>query len=75
MKLNQKITDKANFMKSVLLCTGILALAGIWNADLRSQDDFKRGKKMQTFPLPLPLSTSYVALRGCYHSVKIFQNT
>lgn len=49
-------------MKSVLLCIGILALAGTENADLRIQDDFRRGKKIANLSTCLPFSTSYVAL-------------
>lgn len=49
VKPNKKITDKTSLMMSVLLCIGILALAATENAQevkaLRSQKDFKRGKK------------------------------
>jgi len=67
---------KANFLKAVPLCTAILALAGTENADdLRSQDDFKRGKKNANLSTVPSLSTSYIALIGSYHSAKILPNT
>lgn len=72
MKPNKKITDKTNLMMSVLLCIGILALAATENAEQRSQKNFKRGGNANT---STPSVIQYVALIGCYHSVKIFPNT
>lgn len=59
-------------MISVLTCIGILAPAATENTEQRSQKDFKRGKNANGSTAS---ATQYVALIGCYHSVKIFPTT